>query len=78
MESLRKKNQTETLEIKISSNQMKNTGERHSSTLEQADERISRHEDKIDIKEKELVDRKHKSCKKYMQELSNSIKRPNL
>jgi hypothetical protein len=32
--NLRTKNQTETLEIKSSSNQIKNTGESHSSKLE--------------------------------------------
>jgi hypothetical protein len=35
MENLRKKNQTETLEIKCSLNQIKNTGESHSSKLEE-------------------------------------------
>jgi hypothetical protein len=49
MENLRKKNQTETLEIKISLNQIKNTGESHSIRLEQVEDRISRPEDKIDI-----------------------------
>jgi phage shock protein A len=52
MENLRKKNQTETLEIKSSLNQIKNTGESHSSRLEQVEDRISGLEDKIDTKEK--------------------------
>jgi hypothetical protein len=41
--------------------------------------RISELKDKIDIKEKteELLDKRLKSCLRNMQELSNSIKRPN-
>jgi hypothetical protein len=38
-------------------------------------------EDKIDIKEKkreELLDKRLKGCERNMQELSNTIKRPNL
>jgi TolA-binding protein len=50
--NIRKKNQTETLEIKVSLNQIKNTGETPASTLEQAENRISGLEDKIDINEK--------------------------
>jgi hypothetical protein len=34
IENLRKKNQIETLEIKISLNQIKNTGETHSNRVE--------------------------------------------
>jgi epoxyqueuosine reductase QueG len=41
-----KKNQTETLEIKSSLNQIKNTGESHSSRLKQIEDRISGHGDK--------------------------------
>jgi hypothetical protein len=52
MENLRKKNQTETLEIKISLNQIKNTRESNSSRLEQVEDTISGLEDKIDTKEK--------------------------
>jgi hypothetical protein len=51
IENLRKKNQTENLEIKISLSQIKNTGESHYSRLEQVEDRISRLEDKTDIKE---------------------------
>jgi hypothetical protein len=42
--------------------------------------RISEIEDKIDIKEKieKLFNKRHKSCERNMQELSDSIKRPNL
>jgi predicted transcriptional regulator len=42
--------------------------------------RISGLEDKIDIREKteELLDKRHKSCERNRQELSNSIKRTNL
>jgi hypothetical protein len=44
------------------------------------EDRISGHEDKIDIKEKNrrTLRQKVKSYKRNMQELSNSIKRPNL
>jgi hypothetical protein len=46
MENLRKKNQTEILEIKSSLNQIKNIGKSHSSRLEQVEDRILGHEDK--------------------------------
>jgi hypothetical protein len=52
VENLRKKKQTEILEIKSSLNQTKNTVEGHSSRLEQVEDRLLRFEDKIDIKEK--------------------------
>jgi Txe/YoeB family toxin of Txe-Axe toxin-antitoxin module len=39
--------------------------------------RISEFKDKTEIKEEILV-QQHKSCEKNMQELTNSIKRPNL
>jgi hypothetical protein len=51
MESL-KKNQTEPLEIKSSLSQIRNAVESHSRRLEQVEDRISGHEDKINIKEK--------------------------
>jgi hypothetical protein len=43
-------------------------------------DRISELEDKIEIKEKaeEILVKQLKSCERNMQELSNSIKRPNL
>jgi hypothetical protein len=80
MENLRKKNQAEILEIKSPFSQMKNTVEGHSNRQEQMQERISEPKDKIDIKEKteELLVKQLKICEKYMHELSNSIKRPNL
>jgi hypothetical protein len=53
MENLRKKNQTEILEINISFSQTKNTVEGHSSRLEQGEDRISELKDKIKIKEKQ-------------------------
>jgi chromosome segregation ATPase len=70
MENLRKNNQTET----------QNTVEGHSSRLEQVEDRISELEDKIKIKEKtekQLV-KQLKTYQRNMQELTNSIKRPNL
>jgi hypothetical protein len=51
-ENLRKKNQTEILERKISLNQIKNTVESHSSRLELMQDRISGLKEKIDIKQK--------------------------
>jgi TolA-binding protein len=70
MENLRKKNQTET----------KKTVEGHSSRLEQVEDRISELKDKIEIKEKneEMLVYQFKRYEKNMQELTNSIKRPNL
>jgi chromosome segregation ATPase len=70
MENLRKKNKTET----------QNTMEGHISRLEQVEDRVSEFKDKIEIKEKteELLVKQLKSCERNMQELTNSIKRPNL
>jgi chromosome segregation ATPase len=70
MENLRKKNETET----------QNTMEGHSRRLEQVEDRILELEDKIGIKGKteELLVKQQKTCEKNMQELTNSIKRPNL
>jgi chromosome segregation ATPase len=51
----------------------------HSSKLEQAEDRISELEDEMEIKGKteELLVRQLKSYERIMQELTNSIKRPN-
>jgi archaeosine-15-forming tRNA-guanine transglycosylase len=74
------KNQTEILEIKSPFCRIKNTVEGHSSRLEQMEDRISGHEDKIDIKVKteDILVKQLKSSERNTQELSNSIKRPNL
>jgi uncharacterized protein YukE len=70
MGSLRKKNETE----------IQNIMEGHSSRLEQAEDRISELEHKMEIKRQteELLVKQPKTCKRNMQELTNSIKRPNL
>jgi membrane-associated HD superfamily phosphohydrolase len=70
MKNLRKKNETET----------QNTMEGHSSRLEQAKDRISKLEDKMEIqgKTEELLVKQLKTCERNMQELTDSIKRPNL
>jgi chromosome segregation ATPase len=70
IENLRKKNKTE----------MQNKLEGHSSRLEQAEGRISELEDEMVTKGKteELLVRQLKTCEKKMQELTDSIKRPNL
>jgi chromosome segregation ATPase len=54
--------------------------EGHSSRLEQVEDRISVLENKMEIKEKneELLVKQLKTCERNMQELTNSIKRPNL
>jgi chromosome segregation ATPase len=54
--------------------------EGHSSRLEQVEDRISELEDKIEIKGKteELLVKQLKTYKRNMQELTDSIKRPNL
>jgi chromosome segregation ATPase len=51
-----------------------------SSRLEQAEDRISELEDEMAVKGKteELLVRQLKSCERNMQELTDSIKRPNL
>jgi esterase/lipase len=70
MENLRKKNETEI------QNKMKG----QSSRIEQAEDRISELEDDMVIKgkTKELLVKQLKTCEKKMQELTDSIKRPNL
>jgi chromosome segregation ATPase len=57
-----------------------NITESHFSRLEQAKERISELEDEMEIKgkTKELLVKQLKTCEMNMQELTNSIKRPNL
>jgi chromosome segregation ATPase len=68
MENLRKKNEIE------------NKMEGHSSRLEQTEDRNSELEDEMAIKGKteELLLKQLKTCEKKMQELTDSIKRPNL
>jgi hypothetical protein len=61
--NLRKKNQTETLEIKSPYNQIKNTIEGHSSRLEQIEDRIS-----------ELKDKRQKKQKKSKSKNSRAVK----
>jgi chromosome segregation ATPase len=70
MKNLRKKNETE----------IQNTVEGHSSRLEQAEDRISVLEDKMEIKgeTEELLVKQLRTCERKMQELTDSIKRPNL
>jgi esterase/lipase len=57
-----------------------NTMEGHSSRLEQAEDRISELEDKMEIqgKTKELLIRQHKTYERTIQEHTDSIKSPNL
>jgi chromosome segregation ATPase len=54
--------------------------EGHSNRLEQAEDRISELEDEMEIREKteELVLKQFKTCERNMQELTDSIKRPNM
>jgi Mg2+ and Co2+ transporter CorA len=54
--------------------------EGHSSRIEQAEDRISEPEDEMKIKGKteELLLKQLKTCERNMQELTDSIKRPNL
>jgi chromosome segregation ATPase len=54
--------------------------EGHSSRLEQAKDRNSELEDEMEIKGKteELLVKQIKTCESNMQELTDSIKRPNL
>jgi chromosome segregation ATPase len=70
MENLRKRNETK----------IQNKMEGHSSRLEQAEDRVSELEDEMVIKGKTeaLLARQLKSCERNMQELTDSIKRPNL
>jgi chromosome segregation ATPase len=70
MENLGKKYETET----------QNTVESHSRRLEQARDRVSELEDKMEIQgiNEEVIVKQLKTCERNMQELTNSIKRPNL
>jgi alcohol dehydrogenase class IV len=70
MENPRKKSETE----------MQNKMEGQSSRLDQAEDRILELEDEMVIKGKteELLVKQLKTCIKKMQELTESIKRPNL
>jgi chromosome segregation ATPase len=70
MENLRKKNETE----------LQNKMEGHSGRIEQTEDRISELEDEMAItgKPEELLVKQLKTCEKKMQELTDSIKRPNL
>jgi chaperonin cofactor prefoldin len=70
MENLRKMNKTET----------QNTMEGHSSRLKQAEDRIPKLEDKMEIQGKtgELLVKQLKTCERHKQKLTDSIKRPNL
>jgi chromosome segregation ATPase len=70
MENLRKKNETG----------IQNTMEGHSTRQEKVEDRISEVEDEMEIKgkTKEVLVKQLKTCERIMQELTNSIKRPNL
>jgi hypothetical protein len=70
MENLRKRNETE-IQSKM---------EGHSSITGQTEGRISEPEGEMAIKGKteELLLKQHKTCEKKMQELTDSIKKPNL
>jgi septal ring factor EnvC (AmiA/AmiB activator) len=70
MENLRKKNETE----------IQNKMEGHSSRIEQTEDRSAEleHEMPIKGKTKELLIKQLKTYEKKMQELTDSIKRPNL
>jgi chromosome segregation ATPase len=70
MANLRKKNETE----------LQNKMADQSSRIDQTEDRISELEDEMVIKgkTKELLNKQLKTCEKKMQELTDSIKRPNL
>jgi chromosome segregation ATPase len=70
MENLRKKNETE----------LQNKMEGQPSRIEQTEDRISELKDEMvnKGKTKELLIKQLKTCEKKMQELTNSINRPNL
>jgi chromosome segregation ATPase len=70
MENLRKKNEKE----------IQNKMEAHSRRVEQAEDRITELEDEMEIKgtPEELLLKQLKTCERNMQELTDSIKKPNL
>jgi chromosome segregation ATPase len=67
-----------TSEKRMKQNQNKMEG--HLSTIEKTEERISELEDEMAIKGKteELLVKQPKTCEKKMEELTDSIKRPNM
>jgi chaperonin cofactor prefoldin len=67
-----------TSEKRMNRNTKHNGG--YSSRLEKAEDRISELEDEMEIKGKtgELLVKQLKTCERNMQELTDSIKRPNL
>jgi chromosome segregation ATPase len=70
IENLTKKNETE----------IQNSMEGHSCSLEQVEDRISELEDEMEIERKteEQLVKQLKTCERNRQELTDSIKRPNL
>jgi chromosome segregation ATPase len=60
--------------------EIQNTMEGYSSRLEQAEDRFSELEDELEIKgkTKELLVKQVKTCERNIQQLTNSIKIPNL
>jgi hypothetical protein len=80
MENLRKKESNRKSGEKNLYSQIKNTGEGYSCRLEQVEDSILELEHKIKIKGKnrEILVKHNKSCERNMQELRDSIKRPNL
>jgi septal ring factor EnvC (AmiA/AmiB activator) len=60
--------------------EIQNKMEVHYNRLEQAEDKISKHEDEVEIegKTEDLLVKQLKTCERNMQELTNSIKRPNL
>jgi dsRNA-specific ribonuclease len=81
MENLRKKNQTEILEIKSPFSQTKNTVKSSSNRLEQLGDRILELEVKQMLKKKKIEEflvKQLKTCERNVQEFRDSIKRSNL
>jgi chromosome segregation ATPase len=78
IKNLRKKNQTEILEIQSPFSQTKSTVEGHSHRLEKVKDRISQLENKIEEKNGRNLSQTTEICERNMQELSNSIKGANL
>jgi hypothetical protein len=70
----------EILKKKKNETEIQNKMESHSSRIEETEDRISELEDEMAIKGKteELLVKQFKTCEKKMQELTDSIKRPNL
>jgi chromosome segregation ATPase len=80
IDNIKEENTQDMENLRIWKTELQNKTEGQSSRIEQREDRISELEDEMVIKPKtkELIRKQLKTCEKKMQELTDSIKRPNL